>query len=159
MPIGRYANCVIETALVLLAISVPPPILAARNVCTLAADNDVTQRWHELIVTEHPAVRAARGVVIAPDGRSPMRDVLVEVYDHPEVVLTMTLPEAAKVQHRIAACITNDTGEFSLDVPSGSYEVRFSSSDPMGVECTSVLVKVRRLAFRSRVRVKMAMAT
>ncbi len=103
-----------------------------------------------------PAIRAVRGVVTWPTGE-PMGDVLVEVYDHPEAVNSV-VPDGSRVQHRLAACVTNDTGRFFIKVPPGSYEVRFSSRSPVGLECTSVLVRVRRLARRGRLSVSMHLA-
>jgi hypothetical protein len=139
-----------------LALASAVPSLAANNTCMPAAETDVTRYRFNAIVMTHPAVRAVRGVVTAPDDR-PMRDVLVEVYDHPEVVSATA--QARRAQRRIAACFTRDTGQFSLEVPPGSYEVRLSSSHPAGIECTSILVKVRWLAFRTRLRVRMHVAT
>jgi hypothetical protein len=85
-----------------------------------------------------------------------MNDVLVEVYDHPEVAVS-DHPDST-LQRRISACVTSNTGQFSINVPSGFYEVRFSSSSPLGVECTSILVKVRRFSTRSRFRVRMGLS-
>ena len=146
----------IAAQIAFVALAATLPSLAATSACTSATENDRTRYRYNPIVMTHPAVRAVRGVVTAPDGR-PMDDVLVEVFDHPEVV--MERGQAKPAQHRIAACITTGTGRFFVKVPSGSCEVRFSKSSREGWECTSILVRVRRLSLRGGFRVMMALAT
>lgn len=78
---------------------------------------------------------------------APLANVLVEVYDHPELMATD--PSAPpKGQTRIAACMTNSTGTFSLNAPPGQYEIRVSKSDEWDV--SSVLVAVRSSAKPSK---------
>jgi hypothetical protein len=96
-----------------------------------------------------------RGIVKALDG-SPLEGVLVEVFDHPEVALKGG-PRAQGVQHRLSACMTDETGTYELKLPSGKYEIRFSKSG--GWQCTSTLVHVRWFAFRRHLDVVMHVAT
>ncbi len=99
-------------------------------------------------------MRAARGVVRSLDG--PLAGVLVEVLDHPELVLKE--PHTARTgQRRVAACLTGENGEFTLAVPRGKYELRFSKDG--GWNWTSMLIEVSRLSFRRRLTVFMEVAT
>ena len=142
-------------AAAVLALTLSPFQLIADAACRPATEADITRLgWNPVVIT-HPAVTAVRGVVISPDN-TPMDDALVEVYDHPEVVINAG--HATAVQRRIAACITNSSGRFFLNVPQGYYEVRFTKSDSIGWERTSVLVKVRSLALRRRFRARMEVA-
>jgi len=53
--------------------------------------------------------------------------------------------------------MTDETGSFDFNLPSGKYEIRFSKSG--GWQCTSTLIHVRWLAFRRRLDVVMQVAT
>jgi len=72
-----------------------------------------------------------------------MKDVLVEVFTHPEYLLSEDpLEEREKIhQVRIAACITGANGEFCFrSLPAGTYEIRSSISG--GVDITRIYITV-----------------
>jgi hypothetical protein len=119
-------------------------------------ENAVTFHGNEdIVISIAHAMRSPQGVVKVPGG-SPLGGVLVEVFDHPEVVLKNG-PPAQGLQHRLAACITDETGSFDLKLPSGKYEIRFSKSG--GWQCTSTLIQVRWFSLRKRLDVVMQVAT
>ena len=76
-----------------------------------------------------------------------MADVLVEVYDHPEIAIKDSSRDRTG-QRRVAACMTSSKGLFSLKVLPGSYELRLSKSPEWNV--TSVFVTVDSSAPRVR---------
>jgi hypothetical protein len=80
----------------------------------------------------------------------------VEVFDHPEVVLRDGAP-AQGLQHRLSACMTDETGSFDLKLRNGKYQIRFSKSS--GWQCTSTLIRVRWFSFRRSLDVVMRVAT
>lgn len=99
--------------------------------CTIA-NNETTFWGDELIVsTKGDKVKVIRGIVLDPLGNEPMNDVLVEVFDNPNVAnMNVTIEERKKLQNRIVACKTTTSGEFCFDnIPKGKYEVRFSKRD------------------------------
>jgi hypothetical protein len=67
--------------------------------------------------------------VVADVDSQPLAGVLVEIYDKPEGLL-MDWKERERTsapQHRIAACVTGEDGEFCFPrIPAGKYELRFS---------------------------------
>jgi hypothetical protein len=76
-----------------------------------------------------------------------MADVLVEVYDHPEVMLRQPGRDVGG-QTRIAACTTDKAGLYMFDLPSGYYELRFSKSEEWDV--SSVPLRVQRVALHPK---------
>jgi len=71
---------------------------------------------------EPAPMRDVHGIVKSLDDK-PLNGVLVEVYDHPEVLDVDSTPTRTG-QRRIAGCITDKTGTFTLSVLPGHYEVR-----------------------------------
>jgi hypothetical protein len=72
-------------------------------------------RWGgntNVVIEEPQPVRSIRGSVRDPMDK-PLTGVLVEVYDHPEIVLQDSRPERAG-QKRIAACVTSEAGVLRL---------------------------------------------
>ncbi len=136
-------------------------ILAAEKKCAPITEEYLpTQGSRDPVIFSKLSIRRIRGIVRAVDG-TPMHGVQVEVLDHPETVLA--IPDASKRgQQRIAACMTRDSGEFELKVPSGEYELRFSmpfGRNDQGWEWISYLIKVRRFSLRSRLSVHMKVGT
>lgn len=85
--------------------------------------------------------------LVTDELQKPLKGVLVEVYDHPEIMLQN--PSRNRTgQVRLAACVTDGTGNFMLDVPPGHYELRLSKS--MDWNVTSVDVTVKKSAVRSK---------
>jgi hypothetical protein len=92
--------------------------------------------------------------------------VLVEVFDHPELVreeinhLGRGEPVRARQdleQQRIAVCVTGDNGRFDFKLRPGTYELRFSKSG--GIETTSVLIETSPRGERKSLIVHMEVAT
>jgi hypothetical protein len=98
-----------------------------------------------VVVEMSKSVRIARGVVLAVDDKA-LESVLVEVYDHPEVLIH-SRSDHTPSQTRIAACMTDVTGAFAFTLPVGDYELRCSKSS--GWDVTSTLIRVRRSVFSS----------
>ena len=125
------------------------PLLAVPALAQCAPATGEKTRWggnQRLTLTDKRANREIAGIVES-FGVAPLAGVLVEVYDHPEAA-PQGLPPPESKQTQIAACITGEDGRFSLAVPPGRYEVRFSKSSEWDV--TSFVVTVRRSAHRSR---------
>jgi hypothetical protein len=94
-----------------------------------------------IVFKEGKVYKALRGIVQVGD--TPLSNVLVEVFDHPDHLLLeypKNQEERAK-QRRIAACKTRADGRFCfVGIPKGKYEIR-SSIDP-GWNVTHVWVRV-----------------
>ena len=76
----------------------------------------------------------------------PANGVLVEIYNHPEIVRQDSSPHRTG-QTRIIGCITGQNGRFSFKLKSGDYELRASKAPDMKV--TSILIRVRKPGFPS----------
>jgi hypothetical protein len=135
-------------------------ILATASVidcCGQCRPNDKTTIWggNGLVVFEESRPMAeVQGTVLEP-ARTPFSNVLVEIYNHLEVVLKSSRHNNPSTQTRITACITDASGRFKLSVPSGDCEVRFSYSTEFDVR--SVVVKVRTSHFYWRRRLKVGL--
>jgi hypothetical protein len=116
--------------------------------CVSATETQNTSWGQQNVVIVHrKPMQIAYGIVTG--GRlegPPLEGVLVEVYDHPEVVLREGLVDRRDRtgQQQIAACVTDKTGRFGFKLPPGKYELRLSK--PIEWNCTSVLVEVRTKA-------------
>jgi len=77
----------------------------------------------------------------------PWPGVLVEVYNHPEVVLEDPSPKRTG-QTRIIGCVTDQRGRFAFKLKTGDYELR--ASNGAGWKVTSVVIRVRKGRIISR---------
>ncbi len=113
--------------------------------------SDERTRWggnEQVVIDESKPLKTIRGKVVQDlESLTPWKDVLVEIYDHPEVHL-QDFNSRKVTQRRIVGCRTNDTGIFSFHLPRGRYEVRISCCS--GVNVTSVLVRLGGSPFVSR---------
>jgi hypothetical protein len=98
-----------------------------------------------VVVEESVAVRTVRGVVELAE--QPTEDALVEIFDHPELVLNRASRDRTG-QIRLAYHRTDRMGRFSFHLPDGDYEIR--ASKELGIDVTSVLIHVRKSAPVSR---------
>jgi len=123
------------------------PGMVAFCQCIPASTEKTTWGGNTNVVLKEPRpMRSVQGFVKDRVDK-PLTGVLVEVYDHPEIALQNPSPDRTG-QKRIAACLTSETGLFSLDVVPGHYELRFSKSG--GWNVTSVPVRVTRSAPSSK---------
>ncbi len=113
--------------------------------CAVAKSADHTHWSHMNDVLKYPEpVTSLHGVVLAAGGGdTSVEGVLVEVFDHPEIVLESRGDQTRKGQKRLAACITGKDGRFSLGSKPGKYELRFSKQD---WNVQSVIVEVSKKA-------------
>lgn len=98
-----------------------------------------------VVIDDHKPVRGVHGVVQDAAGQA-IPGALVEVYDHPENLDRIWTERTA--QRRIGGCATDESGRFSLKVPRGEYELRFSQGS--GWDVTSYWVRIRKSPFASR---------
>jgi protocatechuate 3,4-dioxygenase beta subunit len=117
-------------AITVISLLLKPSVAGQRCDCIAASTNDTTRHGgnEDVVAVGGKAHQTLCGVVRDPNGE-PLHDVLVEVYDHPEIWSTSrrrsqsTPPE----QRRVAACISGTDGRFCfLGLASGCYELRFS---------------------------------
>ncbi len=100
------------------------------------------------IVEQHRGTLASiHGVTVAGIEKMPLEGVLVEIFDHPEIVLKNG-SQTRTGQKRLAACVTGKDGRFAFDPEPGKYEVRFSR--PIEWNCKSLLVEVSDSADKKR---------
>lgn len=136
--------------LALKAISTCAFLAAIPAFCQCIPTDEKT-RWggnEQVQIVERKPLKTIRGKVVENlESLTPWKDVLVEIYDHPEVQL-QDYNSRKVTQRRIAGCKTNDTGTFSFLLPRGAYEVRISCCS--GIDVTSVLVRVGGSPFVSR---------
>jgi hypothetical protein len=83
------------------------------------------------VFMEKEPYQELRGRVVVSGTGKPLAGTLVEVFTHPEYLLSNDSYARGKPeQRRVAACLTGNDGRFCFrDVPSGKYELRSSSSD------------------------------
>ncbi|HXX45739.1 MAG TPA: carboxypeptidase-like regulatory domain-containing protein [Candidatus Acidoferrales bacterium] len=106
-------------------------------------------RWggNQVVGLKEPKpIKSIHGVAL-DEAMKPMGGVLVEVYDHPEILI-QNFAQGTVGKKRLAACMTDETGVFALDVPPGHYELRLSKSSEWDV--LSMPVRVRKSAGYSK---------
>jgi hypothetical protein len=130
--------------LALLLVCSANTIASGECKCVRAKPSETT-RWGgniHIVVQESESYPSMRGVVLDHNGTR-LRDVLVEVFDHPEGLL-LPYPqnrEAELKQQRIAACKTGEAGRFCFPgLAHGKYELRCSFGP--GWDVTSVYVVI-----------------
>lgn len=115
----------------------------ARSQCVPTSTQQTIWGGNQRIVIEQAKpVKMIHGIARGPAGGA-LEGVLVEVFDHPEIVKSYTRQQNS-AQTRMAACMTNESGRFSFELPPGDYELRLSKSSEWDV--MSVIVRVRKSA-------------
>jgi hypothetical protein len=99
-------------------------------------------------------LRTLTGFVIAGYPEVSEDDVLVEVFDHPE--LAQGGDPTRRGQKRVRACVTQRDGRFSFDLPFGKYELRCSK--PVEWNSTSVIVTLSKQGSSKRLKVRLEVA-
>jgi hypothetical protein len=123
------------------------PVYGQDCPCNPASETDKTEwGWMSSLNIEDACGSIIKGVVnnIA---HKPMPDVLVEIYDHPEIIAKVSYHDRVRsttLQHRVAACRTDDRGRFCFDkLPPGKYEMRCSKAG-YNAECFITLEIVEK---------------
>ena len=108
-------------------------------------DKTETTRWggnEMIVVVKKEPVKQLRGKIKGQDG-SPIEGALVEVFTHPEYLLS-DLPNARRdqpEQQRVATCLTRADGKFCIrHLPPGTYELRSSLSSGWNVTHVHVTI-------------------
>jgi hypothetical protein len=123
--------------------------------CKPAPDTRKTDWGHQNAVMIHSEpLRTLTGFVVTGYPEVSGEDVLVEVFDHPE--LAQGGDQTRIGQKRVRACITQRDGRFSFDLPFGKYEVRCSKS--VEWNCTSVIVTLSKQGSSKRLKVRLEVA-
>lgn len=129
--------------------------------CTTPAAGETTHQGGNEIVTfrEHRIYKSVRGVVRDVNDE-PVEGVLVEVFDHPEWLLSNP-PANRMEQHRIAACKTGADGSFCFEnIPSGRYELRASKDAAWNPSHVYIVVNRRsRRSTRAGITVRLTVGT
>jgi hypothetical protein len=143
--------------------------IAISVVCLLAAhafgectpSNDST-KWggnEDVVMQVREPMGPVRGTVLQDYQTGKLGPgVLIEVYNHPEVVLEDSDPKRSG-QTRIVGCVTDQRGRFAFKLKTGEYELR--ASNGAGWKVTSVVIRVRkgRVISRHRLVVQLFSAT
>jgi hypothetical protein len=130
-------------------------LLAAHAFGECTPSNEST-KWggnEDVVMQVREAMGQVRGTV--PEDYQtgkPWPGVLVEVYNHPEVVLEDSSPSRTG-QTRIIGCVTDQRGRFAFKLKTGDYELR--ASNGAGWKVTSVVIRVRKGRVISRHRLVM----
>jgi hypothetical protein len=111
--------------------------------CMPVSDNEHTRWGNENVVISHVTrIRILRGVVM-DSNQGLMANALVEVLTEPDLMLMPSSPamETRRArQRRVAACLTDDEGNFCLArLPAGRYELRCSA---VGFNAVSQTIRV-----------------
>jgi hypothetical protein len=123
--------------------------------CKPAPDTRKTDWGHQNVVMIYSEpLRTLTGFVIAGYPGVSGEDVLVEVFDHPE--LAQGGNQTRSGQKRLKACVTQRDGSFFFDLPFGKYEVRCSK--PVEWNCTSVIVTLSKQGSSNRLKVRLEVA-
>jgi hypothetical protein len=124
--------------------------------CLPAPETRVTDWGHENVVsTDSQVLRKLSGVVLVAFSEVKGEDVLVEVFDHPELVEDL-IEKRQTEQKRLVACVTQKDGKFSFDLPAGKYELRCSK--PVAWKCSSVVVTINRKGSSKHLKVTLQLA-
>jgi len=116
--------------------------------CTPSNENTKWGANDDVVMQVRQPMGQAHGTVLEdyPTGKLGP-GVLVEVYNHPEVVLADTSRNRTG-QTRIIGCVTDPRGRFTFKLKAGDYELR--ASNGAGWKVTSVVIRVRKGRFISR---------
>ena len=124
-------------------------VLAARAFAECTPSNEST-KWggkDDVVMQVREPMGQVRGTVLQDfETSKPGAGVLVEVYNHPEVVLRDSGRNRTG-QTRILGCVTDQRGRFAFKLKTGDYELRASNGP--GWNVTSVVIRVRKGRFIS----------
>ena len=140
---------------ILLVLLILTSTSAVLGQCKPAPDARTTDWGHQTVVMIHSKpLRTLNGMVIAGFPGVSGEDVLVEVFDHPE--LAQEGNQTRTGQKRLKACVTQKDGRFSFDLPVGKYELRCSK--PVEWNCTSVIVTLSKKGSSKRLNIRLEVA-
>jgi hypothetical protein len=94
--------------------------------CRKAKKNETTEISSTRLDLDEQRVKKLKGQVLLHG--APLESVLVEIFTHPGLAkLPLDAPEREREQKRIAACFTDEDGNFCFKgIPAGKYEFRVS---------------------------------
>lgn len=127
--------------------------------CTPSNESTKWGGKDDVVMQVYQPMGQARGTVLQDyQTGKPGPGVLVEVYNHPEVVQRDSSRNRTG-QTRIIGCVTDPRGRFAFKLKAGDYELRASNGP--GWNVTSVVIRVRkgRLISRHRLVVQLFPAT
>lgn len=111
-----------------------------------------------VINVEKEAYRTLEGTVVREYAGQFIEDALVEVFDHPEYLLSDNPSADHPEQKRVAACHTSADGKFCfLRLPPGKYELRSSLNS--GWNITHIYVVVDKKGKTRKIEVRMSLGT
>lgn len=144
----------------LFACALVAPSLLGDCRCHRPEKDDKTRGGANEFVLDVPkeTYRTLEGIVVGPaDGRS-IENALVEVFDHPEYLLSEDPFGEHPEQKRVAACRTGADGKFCIrGLPPGKYELR--SSIESGWNITHIYVVVDKKGQSKKIQVWMKLGT
>lgn len=125
-------------------------LLAARTFAECTPSNQST-KWggkDDVVMQVREPMRQVRGTVLQDyQAGKTGAGILVEVYNHPDVVLGDSERNRSG-QTRILGCVTDPRGRFAFKLKTGDYELRASNGP--GWNVTSVVIRVRKGRLISR---------
>jgi hypothetical protein len=128
--------------------------------CHRPEKDDTTREGANMFVirVEKEAYRNLEGTVVGMGDSRLIEDALVEVFDHPEYLLSDNPSAPHAEQKRVAACHTSPDGKFCFrGLPSGKYELR--SSLEAGWNITHIYVVVGKKGQTKKIQVEMTLGT
>ena len=155
---GRIRLQSVVPAALLACALVAPSVLGDCKCHRVANDETTLFGGNEAVVLdEQESHRRLEGTVDAPDGTK-LGNALVEIFDHPEYLLSDKPGEDRPQQRRLAACRTAVDGKFCFrNLPSGKYELR--SSVGSGWDVTHLYVVVDKKGQAKKIQVRMSLGT
>jgi hypothetical protein len=134
----------VEQVAILLVCLVAAP---AFGECTPSNQTTMWGGNDNVVMQVRKPMRQANGTVLQDyQTGKPWPGILVEVYNHPEVVLEDSGRNRTG-QTRILGCVTDQRGRFRFKLKAGDYELRASNGARWNV--TSVVIRVRKGQFIS----------
>ena len=111
-----------------------------------------------VITVEKDAYRRLEGTVVGLSDDRLIEDALVEVFDHPEYLLSENPSAYHPNQKRVAACHTLEHGKFCFrGLPHGKYELRSSLNS--GWNITHIYVVVDKKGHTKKIQIHMSVGT
>jgi hypothetical protein len=144
----------------LLGFALAAPSVLGDCKCHRPEKGDTTRGGANMLVisVEKEAYRKLEGTIVWEDADRFIEDALVEVFDHPEYLLSENALAEHPQQKRVAACRSAADGKFCFrGLPPGKYELR--SSLKSGWNITHIYVVVDKKGETKKIQVRMTLGT